>query len=169
MSSPFKTLAVLYVFALCSAAPNARGGPYQRPAVPDAFASADEKNASWKDSADSDGCFRSAEKDRSLAVAHCDVPALEVAARQGQADAPNRLGLLSALVPGKGNDLGKARQWFEKAARHGYAPAQVNLAVIYINGWGTAQNYGAALHWLTAAAKQGYPRANADLGILYMN
>jgi hypothetical protein len=81
----------------------------------------------------------------------------------------NQLGLVSALVLGKGTDIRQARHWFEKAARRGYAPAQVNLAVIYINGWGTAQNFGAALNWLTAAAKQGAVRAYADLGVLYMN
>jgi TPR repeat protein len=185
MSSPFKTLgaALNLVFALCFAAPNAHAdaftpiitttgcsGSGQLPTLPDAAASAgdSERKAIRKEAVASNACFRSAENGRSLTEAPCDLSALEVSAREGQVDAQNQLGLVSALL-GKGTDIRQARHWFEKAARRGYAPAQVNLAVIYINGWGTAQNYGAALNWLTAAAKQGALRAYADLGVLYMN
>ena len=186
MSRPFKALGAVLcpIFALCFATHNAHAetftpifttsgcsGPCQLPTAPDAAASADdsERNAIRKDTAAFNACFRTAENGRSLIEAPCDISALKASAHEGQVYAQNQLGLVSALVLGKGTDIRQARHWFEKAARRGYAPAQVNLAVIYINGWGTAQNYGAALNWLTAAAKQGALRAYADLGVLYMN
>jgi TPR repeat protein len=142
--------------------------PCHQPAAPNAASADDsETKAIRKDAAASNACVRTADNGRSLTEAPCDLSALEVSAREGQVYVQN--GLVSALVLGKGTDIGQARHWLEKAARHGYAPAQVNLAVIYINGWGTAQNYGAALNWLTAAAKQGHPSAYANLGILYLN
>jgi hypothetical protein len=130
---------------------------------------ATKNDASNHSDANSSACFFAAAHGKTITEAPCDVRTLRVSAKEGLVHAQNQLGLVSALVAGRGIDIRQARSRFEKAARRGYAPAQVNLAVTYINGWGTEQNYGAALNWLNAAAKQGHPSAYANLGILYMN
>ena len=67
----------------------------------------------------------------------------------------------------KGQDYGKARQWFEKAAAQGDAMAQGNLGVLYENGQGVPQDYGKARQWYEQAAAQGYAKAQVNLGVLY--
>ena len=86
-----------------------------------------------------------------------------LAAKQGDADAQNSLGL---LLIAEQRDYPGAAQWFALAAKQGNADAEYNLGSIYYQGLGV--NYEFAAHWFQQAAQQGHPRAQRDLGLLYM-
>ena len=67
---------------------------------------------------------------------------------------------------GGGQNLFKAREWFEKSAEQDYAPAQYNLALMYYKGGGE-QNLFKAGEWFEKSANQGYSPAQYNLALMY--
>ena len=88
-------------------------------------------------------------------------------ARQGDADAQLKLGLMYALGKGMRQDYAQALHWLELAAKQGHASAQFNLGVMYDEGKGVRQDHAQARHWYELAAKQGHASAQSNLGLMY--
>lgn len=65
-------------------------------------------------------------------------------ARQGDADAQLKLGLMYALGKGMRQDYAQALHWLELAAKQGHASAQFNLGVMYAKGEGVRQDLSKA-------------------------
>jgi TPR repeat protein/CHAT domain-containing protein len=89
-------------------------------------------------------------------------------AKQGDAEAQNKLGLMYANGVTQ-NDV-EAVKWYRKAADQGHADAQFNLGVMYANGKGVTQNYQnyiVAAKWFRKAADQGHADAQFNLGVMY--
>ena len=91
------------------------------------------------------------------------------AAKQGEAEAQNDLGLMYVKGNGVPQDYTEAVKWFRKAVEQGYAPAQYNLGIAYQVGKGVPKNYAEAIQWYLKAAEQGHADAQNNLGLMYQN
>jgi FOG: TPR repeat, SEL1 subfamily len=98
-----------------------------------------------------------------------DLADISNAAKQGDADAQNNLGLMYIKGNGVPQDYAEAAKWFRKAAEQGFARAQYNLGIIYQTGNGVPQDYAEAIKWYLNAAEQGYADAQNNLGLMYQN
>jgi hypothetical protein len=96
-----------------------------------------------------------------------NVDALQLQARQGDANAQHDLGVIYARGDLGQPDYAKAAYWFREAAVQGLANAQYNLGVLYEQGLGVAQDDVRALLWYHSAAEQGHARAQFNLGVFY--
>jgi TPR repeat protein len=88
-------------------------------------------------------------------------------AKQGNADAQNRLGLIYYNGEGVAKNYEEAAYWFRQAAEKGHASAQVDLGNMYCDGLGVTQDYVQAVSCFKKAAEQGFPMAQNDLGTMY--
>ena len=85
------------------------------------------------------------------------------AAKCGNADAQNKLGVIYANGQGVPQDHAQAAAWYQKAAEQGNAWAQNNLGVMYQNGSGVPQDHAQAAAWYRKAAEQGNELAKNNL------
>ena len=97
---------------------------------------------------------------------------LEPLAREGQAVAQLRLGLLYYHGHGVRESDALAVQWFERAARQGLAEAQFHLGNMYAYGLAPlpadADSNRLAAQWYFEAARSGHADAQYSLGILFL-
>ncbi|MBX3608109.1 MAG: sel1 repeat family protein [Piscinibacter sp.] len=97
---------------------------------------------------------------------------LEPLARDGNALAQLRLGLLYYHGHGVRESDAQALQWFERAARQGLADAQFHLGNMYAYGLVTLSGDDdparLAAQWYFEAARQGHADAQYSLGILFL-
>ena len=98
-----------------------------------------------------------------------DLTHIRNAAKQGDADEQNNLGLMYVKGNGVPQDYTEAAKWFRKAAEQGLARAQYNLGIIYQIGNGVPQDYAEAIKWYLKAAEQGHADAQNNLGFMYQN
>ena len=96
-----------------------------------------------------------------------DLTDISNAAKQGDADAQNNLGLMYVKGNGVPQDYYEAAKWFRKAAEQGHADAQNNLGFMYQNGEGVTQDYAKTVKWWLKAAEQGHAYAQYNLGLIY--
>ena len=89
------------------------------------------------------------------------------AAKQGNAEAQNCLGVCYEDGNGVTKDLSEAAKWYRKAAEQGNAAAQCNLGVCYYNGYGVTKDLAEAVKWFRKAADQGDAPAQYNLGVCY--
>jgi TPR repeat protein len=89
-------------------------------------------------------------------------------ARQGDAVAQLKLGIMYVKGKGVAADSAAAFGWFRMAAARGEPEAQYRLGLLYRDGLGTARDGHAALYWLEQAAQQDVPHAAYALGELYL-
>ena len=87
----------------------------------------------------------------------------EQAAKQGNADAQYKLGVMYENGQGVEQDYRRAAQWYEKAALQGHAQAQYQLGNLYLEGLGVAEDMDAAETWWQHAAAQGVIQAHRQL------
>jgi hypothetical protein len=90
-------------------------------------------------------------------------------AKQGHADAQNKLGWMYVKGQGVPEDASTAVKWYRLAVEQGNAAAQSNLGWMYAEGLGVSQDYKTAVKWYRLAAKQGYASAQVHLGVMYAN
>jgi TPR repeat protein len=102
-------------------------------------------------------------------LAQVDVPALIAAARKGNPQAQNQLGVLYASGEGVAQDFVAARSWWSMAAGQELAGARYNLGMMYESGLGVTADPAAAARWYALAAGQGDAAARFRLGLLYEN
>ena len=96
-------------------------------------------------------------------------PWLDQRAKNGDAIAQYRLGVLYALGQGVRQDYQHAAMLFKAAAEGGVAEAQYNLGVMYGDGLGIGRDDVRAAEWYQKAAAQGNPNAAFNLGVAYSN
>jgi hypothetical protein len=96
-----------------------------------------------------------------------NVASVREAARQGNANAQYRLGVLYRNGNGVPQNDPQAASWWRKAAEQGYAPAQRDLGASYHDGRGVPQDYSQAVYWLRKAAQQGNAGAQDNLGFMF--
>jgi len=89
------------------------------------------------------------------------------AAKQGNAEAQNCLGVCYEDGNGVTKDLSEAAKWYRKAADQGNAAAQCNLGLCYDKGEGVTKNLAEAVKWYRKAAEQGEARAQCNLALCY--
>ena len=85
------------------------------------------------------------------------------AAKQGNADAQNKLGVCYDFGFGVEKDEASAAKWYRRAAEQGFAKAQYNIAGCYWMGRGVDKNPNEAEVWCIKAAEQGYVDAQYEL------
>lgn len=102
-------------------------------------------------------------------VHRTDLTDISNAAKQGDVEAQNNLGLMYVKGKGVPQDYAEAAKWFRKAAEKGFAPAQYNLGITYQVGKGAPQDYAEAARWYLKAAEQGHADAQNNLGFMYQN
>jgi len=85
------------------------------------------------------------------------------AAKQGNAEAENYIGIMYDKGLGVPQDYSKADYWYKKAAKQGYVIAEYNIGYMYEHGAGVPQNYSKAKYWLKKAAKKGSKSAKREL------
>jgi TPR repeat protein len=97
------------------------------------------------------------------------VPVAREAARLGDPNAMNLLGV--AYEEGKGveKDNALSAYWFRRAAELGDEYAQSNLAYNYFRGKGVDKDMALAYKWAFTAAEKNHPDAQYLLGILHEN
>ena len=88
-------------------------------------------------------------------------------AKQGDAKAQYKLGLMYDDGEGVQQDDKTAVKWYTKAAEQENASAQTNLGLMYDNGRGVPENDKTAVAWYTKAAEQGNANAQSNLGFMY--
>ena len=86
-------------------------------------------------------------------------------ARQGDADAQGRLGVMYATGKGVEQNDRAAVYWYRKAALQDDADAQFRLGVMYEYGHAVAET--TAVNWYRKAAEQGHAEAQYKLGEMY--
>ena len=84
-------------------------------------------------------------------------------ARQDDAEAFYRLGVLARAGRGMPRSDERAFRWMRRAARKGHAKACYELSLLYREGRGTRRDPEAADRWLRAAAAAGHARARVEL------
>ena len=94
---------------------------------------------------------------------------LDQRAKNGDAIAQYRLGVLYALGQGVRQDYQHAALLFKAAAEGGVAEAQYNLGVLYERGLGIGRDEFQAAQWYQKAAAQGNANAAFNLGVAYSN
>ncbi len=93
---------------------------------------------------------------------------IERAARQGLADAQNRMGWMHSGGAGFPPNLARAVEWYALAATQGLAKAEFNLAQRYQAGVGVQADQQQAIAWFRRAAVHGLPFAKCELGRMLM-
>ena len=88
-------------------------------------------------------------------------------AKQGDALAQFKVGLLYDMTTIGLMDKNKAVYWYRKAANQGLSDAQYDMGVMYSKGEGTDKNFTKALGWYEKAAKQNHAYAIYNLGVIY--
>jgi TPR repeat protein len=96
-------------------------------------------------------------------------PWLDQRAKNGDAIAQYRLGVLYALGQGVRQDYQHAALLFKAAAEGGVAEAQYNIGVLYERGLGIGRDDVRAAEWYQKAAAQGNANAEFNLGVAYSN
>lgn len=94
-------------------------------------------------------------------------PWLDQRAKNGDAIAQYRLGVLYALGQGVKQDYEHAALLFKTSAENGVAEAQYNIGVMYGNGLGIGRDPVQAAQWYRKAATQGNANAAFNLGDAY--
>ena len=90
-------------------------------------------------------------------------------AKQKNASAQVKLGLMHYKGEGVTQSFEKASDLFKQAAEKDHAAAQYLLGVMYIKGEGVTQNFEKASDWLKQAAEQSHPEAQLNLGAMYIH
>ncbi|WP_179954133.1 SEL1-like repeat protein [Denitrobaculum tricleocarpae] len=90
----------------------------------------------------------------------------ESAAKQGLADAQNRLGELTAAGSAGTADPVRAAEYWRAAAEQGHPAGQYNLGLAHFRGEGAEEDAGLAEEWLRKSANAGYASAQFVLGQL---
>ena len=85
-------------------------------------------------------------------------------AKQGDAKAQFKLGMMYKYGRWVPQDDKEAAKWIKLAAEQDHADAQYNLGMMYNKGKGVSKNYKEAIRWLRLAIKHGYESAARDLG-----
>jgi hypothetical protein len=93
--------------------------------------------------------------------------ALRKAARNGNAEAQFRLGVMFGNGDGVALDYDQAREWFEKAAAQGHENALITLAWMYANGAGVETDETRARKFYLKAAECGSAKAQYVVGTMY--
>jgi TPR repeat protein len=94
---------------------------------------------------------------------------IQMAARQGLADAEYSLGNRYENGMGVARDEWEAVRWYRKAAQQGFAAAQYALGILYGQGISVAKNEKEAVRLFQQAAQQGNPGAENSLGYCYQH
>ena len=89
-------------------------------------------------------------------------------AKQGNAEAQAKLGVLYYYGKGVPQNYFEAAKWYQRAADQGQVEAQSLLGSMYHAGEGVSQDYVEAAKWLRLAAQHGEAGAQRNLGILYL-
>ncbi|MCF6289927.1 MAG: tetratricopeptide repeat protein [Desulfobacterales bacterium] len=89
------------------------------------------------------------------------------AAKQGNDDAQNTVGLMYLHGEELEQDFGQAVRWFKKAAKADNNAARNNLGLMYAQGQGVEQDYVQAARWFQLAAAAGNVPAQNNLGLMY--
>jgi uncharacterized protein len=99
-----------------------------------------------------------------------DIVKIEKMARQGDAEAQSKMGVMYASGVGMKLDKQEALRWYRKSAEQGYPIGQWNLAFMYVRGeGGVAANFGEARELFRKSAESGLPNAQYDLGMMILN
>ena len=88
----------------------------------------------------------------------------EMAARQGDPDAQNRMGIYYASGQGVEQDDAKSFYWYSEAADRKNSAAQCNLGYCWLNGIGVEASPENAFYWYEQAALLGDSQAQIQLG-----
>ncbi|NVK43130.1 MAG: sel1 repeat family protein [Oceanospirillaceae bacterium] len=94
---------------------------------------------------------------------------VEPRAKEGDAQAQNRLGEMYEFGYGVDRNALEAYNWYRRAADQGLVSAMHNIGRCYNFGTGVEQNYAEAERWYRRAAEQGHMDAMFFLGTLYSN
>ena len=97
-----------------------------------------------------------------------DIQKLQIAAKEGNAEAQNNLGRFYYKGSWVKKDYAEALKYFRLAAKQGNAEAQFSLGEMYDAGQGVAKSYTEALKWYRLAAERGvrWLKIGLDGGIL---
>ena len=87
-------------------------------------------------------------------------------AKQGDAMAQHKLGLMYKIGLEVPKDMAKAVSWYRLAAVQGHAAAQSSLGTMYLKGDGVTEDDSEAVHWFRLAAEQGDKLAQFSLGTM---
>ncbi len=93
----------------------------------------------------------------------------EATAREGNADAQYKLGIMYAKAPDVEWDFEKAYDWLLKAANQGHAEAQNHLGWMFSHAQGVPQDNAEAVKWFRLAAEQNNAAAQNNLGWMLQN
>ncbi|MCG6965220.1 MAG: sel1 repeat family protein [Chromatiaceae bacterium] len=93
--------------------------------------------------------------------------AIRKAAREGNAEAQFRLGVMFGNGDGVGLDYEQARNWFEQAAAQGHEGALLTLAWMHANGTGVDVDEDRARELYLKAAGLGSAKAQYVVGTMY--
>ncbi len=96
-----------------------------------------------------------------------DLPNLQQAAGQGDAEAQFNLARMYYNGEGVQKNLQKAYAWFLKASQQGHATAQYDLGLMCYNGQGAPVDFKKAHDWFLKAAEQRYAEAQYSLATMY--
>ncbi len=89
------------------------------------------------------------------------------AAKQGNSEAQNILGIYYASGIGTKQDYEEALKWHTKAAEQNNVDAQLNLGYYFEHGICMQQNFEEAVRWYSRAAEQNNAYAQYAMGICY--
>lgn len=90
-------------------------------------------------------------------------------AKQGNAEAQNKLGNCYMYGEGVAENKKEAVKWYIKSAKQNYRNAQYNLAVCYEDGEGVEKNEKKSFEWYLKAAEQGDSDAQFKVGKYYFS
>jgi TPR repeat protein len=93
--------------------------------------------------------------------------ALRQAAKNGNAEAQFRLGMMYANGEGVDLDHARASELLLAAAKQRHTSAQMTLGWMYANGYGVDRDEERARTWYLRAAEQGDVKAQYTLGTMY--
>ena len=99
--------------------------------------------------------------------AYNDFHAIELLARQGDAMAQYRLGLMYDIGENVEKNNSESVKWFFRSAEQGVAEAQHRLGLLYEYGQGVPKNDVEAAKWYVVAADLGHPEAQYEIGRMY--
>lgn len=88
-------------------------------------------------------------------------------ARNGDAGAQYRMGMMARFGWGMDKDSEAAARWLRQAAEQNYAQAQAELGTMYRLGRGVPEDAREAARWLRTAAAQGVGIAQLSIGRMY--
>lgn len=93
----------------------------------------------------------------------------ERAAKQGNPQSINALGVMNYLAQGVPKDNKKAEEYYLLAAKEGSKQAKLNLGDVYREGgFGVDTNYDKALHWYQLGIADEPARAYNGISLVYM-